>query len=78
MGKVTLIPPNNPIYWHFTKLLEKKKRRSIIIKVLHFSRKVYIYPIYIDFNTRRDKKKKRKFISFQKLLEVLQRYKGIK
>ena len=29
MGKVTLTPPNHPIYLHFTKVLEKNKSQGL-------------------------------------------------
>ena len=63
MGKVTLIPPNHPIYLHFTKLLEKNE---ILIK---FQRKLK----NMDFNVE----KKEKFpISLQRNVAILFRIKG--
>ena len=63
MGKVTLIPPNHPIYSHFTKLLGKKK--EILIK---FKKKLK----NMDFNVE----KKEKFpITLQRNVAILFRIK---
>ena len=64
MGKLTLTPPNHPIYPHFTKLLEKKK--EILIK---FQRKLK----NMDFNVE---KKEKIPITLQSNVAILFRIKG--